>query len=42
VRNLFDRSPRIAPLAGNLAIDTNPFLYDTVGRMFRFGIKAGF
>ncbi|MBO9580824.1 MAG: TonB-dependent receptor [Sphingobium sp.] len=42
VRNLLDRSPRIAPLAGNLAIDTNPFLYDTVGRMFRFGIKAGF
>lgn len=42
VRNLFDRSPRIAPLAGNLAIDTNPFLYDTVGRMFRLGIKAGF
>ncbi|WP_320076607.1 TonB-dependent receptor domain-containing protein [Novosphingobium ovatum] len=42
VRNLFDRTPRIAPLAGNLAIDTNPFLYDTVGRMFRIGIKAGF
>lgn len=42
VRNLFDTDPRVAPLAGNLAIVTNPFLYDTVGRMFRVGIKADF
>lgn len=42
IRNLFDTDPRVAPLAGNLAIVTNPFLYDTVGRMFRLGVKASF
>ena len=40
VRNILNTEPRIAPLAGNLAIVTNPFLYDTVGRMFRIGIRA--
>lgn len=42
IRNVFDTDPRVAPLAGNLAIVTNPFLYDTAGRMFRFGVKASF
>jgi len=42
VRNILDTAPRIAPLPGNLAIVTNPNLYDTVGRMFRIGVKAGF
>jgi len=42
VRNIFNTNPRIAPIAGNLAIVTNPSLYDTVGRMFRLGVKMGF
>lgn len=42
IRNIFGTDPRVAPLAGNLAIVTNPFLYDTAGRMFRVGVKASF
>lgn len=42
VRNILNTDPRIAPLAGNLVIVTNPFLYDTTGRMFRFGVRASF
>jgi len=42
VRNLSDTAPRIAPSPGNLVMVTNPTLYDTVGRMFRVGVKLGF
>lgn len=39
IRNLFDKAPPIAPTAGNLAVTTNPTLYETYGRMIRVGLR---
>lgn len=39
IKNLFNTDPRIAPVPGNLSIGTNAALYDTYGRVFRFGVK---
>lgn len=39
IRNLLDHNPPFAPGNGNLAIATNPGLYDVVGRSFRFGLR---
>jgi len=39
VRNLLDKDPPVAPTAGNLAVNTNPTLYETYGRMIRVGLR---
>lgn len=45
VQNLFDKDPPIAPIYGSsgfLGTGTNGFLYDTLGRQFRTGLRLNF
>jgi outer membrane receptor protein involved in Fe transport len=41
VDNLFNRDPTASPQT-NTGIDINPQLYDTLGRLYRFGIRYNF
>ncbi|MBY8828053.1 TonB-dependent receptor domain-containing protein [Hephaestia mangrovi] len=41
VDNLFNRDPTPSPQT-NTGVDINPSLYDTIGRMYRFGIRYNF
>jgi iron complex outermembrane receptor protein len=41
VDNLFDRDPEAAPQT-NTGLDVNPALYDTLGRIYRVGVRAKF
>ena len=41
IDNLFNRDPVAAPQT-NTGVDINPTLYDTIGRLYRFGIKYNF
>jgi hypothetical protein len=38
---LFNRDPTPSPQT-NTGVDINPSLYDTIGRMYRFGIRYNF
>jgi iron complex outermembrane receptor protein len=42
VNNVFDKNPEPIPSAAPNSIGTNPGLYDTVGRMYRIGLRASF
>lgn len=39
VDNLFDRAPAVAALNVSSALQTNPTLYDVVGRSYRIGVR---
>jgi len=41
VDNVFDRDPVAAPQT-NTGIDINPLLYDTIGRVYRAGLRYNF
>jgi iron complex outermembrane recepter protein len=41
IDNLLDRDPVASPQT-NTGIDINPFLYDTLGRMYRAGVRYNF
>ena len=41
VDNVFDRDPVAAPQT-NTGIDINPLLYDTLGRVYRAGLRYNF
>lgn len=41
IDNLFDRDPEPSPQT-NTGLDINPALYDTLGRIFRVGVRARF
>ena len=41
VDNLFDRDPTASPQT-NTGLDVNPALYDTLGRIYRVGLRARF
>jgi outer membrane receptor protein involved in Fe transport len=45
VNNLFDKDPPVAPgvgFGGGAIGGTNPIFFDTIGRAFRFGLRASF
>jgi outer membrane receptor protein involved in Fe transport len=41
VDNVFDHDPAPAPQT-NTGLDVNPALYDTLGRIYRVGVRARF